>query len=374
MTKLETINQRLIDRFLDFIKSLSEKDNIAIYHDTDPDGICAGTLMFNALEKLGLKTAIFEGFDHGDPNMVEDVLMKVKESDINVIMFLDLLADRHPEKIKEVEKYAHVILIDHHPIENDVSSEKTIFIKPQIFVKGIIPSRYCTTKLVYDFMSKLVDLSDFDWLCGVGIIADFAFDAWPEFLDGLYEKYNIEKKKNHIDSRFGTLVKLIVAANTISFDEVEKAAVKVVESKTMDEAIEKLKEYNIVEEEIQRIMDNPKEGAEEFPDKNMAIINIKSKYYINSIIATRISLTYPDKIFFVVQADKSDPERFAVSGRCQSKRVHLGRLMRDAIQGFEEASAGGHAPASGANLKKSDYEEFKKRIIEFVDKEEYKNG
>ncbi|MCK4670781.1 MAG: DHH family phosphoesterase [Nanoarchaeota archaeon] len=371
---MNIINPRLIERFVDFIKALSPEDNIAIYHDTDPDGICAATLMFNALEKLGLKTAILEGFDHGDPDMVEDVLMKVKESDINVIVFLDLLADRHPDKIKEVEKHANIILIDHHPIENDVASEKTIFIKPQIFVEGIIPSRYCTTKLVYDLMSRLVDLSDLDWLCGIGIIADFAFDAWEDYLDGLYQKYNVDKKKMHIDSKFGAIAKLIVAANTISFEEAEKAALKVIESRTMDEAIENLKGYNKIEDEIQKFLDNSKECTEEFPDKNMAIIHIKSQYYINSIIATRISLNLPEKIFFVVQADKSDPERLAVSGRCQSKRVHLGKIMHDAVKGFEEASGGGHAPAAGANFKKEDYKEFKKRILEMVGKEEYKNG
>lgn len=374
MERIKIINQRLIDRFLDFIKSLSGRDNIAIYHDTDPDGICSGTLMFKALNRMGLNVDVFEGFDHGDPDMVDDVLMKMEESNINVIIFLDLLADRYPDTIKKLERHARVVIIDHHPIENDVSSDRTIFIKPQIFAKDIVPSRYCTTKLVYDFMSRLVDLSDLDWLCAVGIIGDFAFDSWEDYLDRLYDKYNIEKKDDHIDSRFGKVVKLLSGAGTISFEEVEKAALKIVESSALDEAIDSLKEYEKVESEIRKTVENYRDFAEKYPEKDLLIVYVSSPYYINSIVATRISLKMPEKVLLVVQEDKSSSDRIAASARCQSKRIDTGRLLRDAIEGFEEASAGGHIPAAGANIRKSDYEVFKRRIIELVKKEEYKNG
>jgi nanoRNase/pAp phosphatase (c-di-AMP/oligoRNAs hydrolase) len=85
---------------------------------------------------------------------------------------------------------------------------------------------------------------------------------------------------------------------------------------------------------------------------------VKSRFYIKSLVANYISLKYFDKTILILE----DNGRICnVSGRRQDRGDDMNKLLKKLIEGFENASAGGHIPASGGYFPVEYKEEFIRR-------------
>src|SRR3989338_3386777 len=205
----------VIKRIDEFVNSLDKDTKIGLIHDTDPDGICSGVLFNKAVERIRYRGVDFRiKQKHNDVGLTRETLDEIKSLKPDWVVVTDKAVDSDPVMFHEAEKYCKFLIFDHHRILADLNSEQTIFVKSQYINPKIDGSLYPTTKLVYDLLSKHVDLTDLDWIAAVGVISDMAQIQWTDFLDTVFAKYNVAKGTNYFDSSIGKVSGLISTADT----------------------------------------------------------------------------------------------------------------------------------------------------------------
>ncbi|MBD3259170.1 hypothetical protein GF371_00905 [Candidatus Woesearchaeota archaeon] len=360
---MHIINQGLIDRFIEFIHNIKPSDKIAIFYDNDPDGICSGVLMFKALKLLGCTPIIFECAPHDEPRYYDEIIERMQQKKINKIFLLDLVVEQKHDVMKKLEKFAELVIIDHHPFDRDLTSKRTIFIKPPLYVIGINTTRYCTTKQVFDLLSHVIDISQYEWLAVMGIIGDYAFDSWQDFLEHCFRKYEIKEEPDIYQTQFGKVTRYLNYVRTIDNKEVKKVAESLLEIEDFGTAFSILTKYQKIENEIENFIENYRKHTEEHPEKDLLIVHVQTPYKINSSVATQLSRRrFPEKV--VVTYYFTDGHVW-ISARRQDGKMNMGEMLKKCIKGFDEANAGGHVPAAGCSIKKEDWPEFKERLINY---------
>ena len=369
---MKITNQALVDKFINTIKGISKKDKIAIFHDTDPDGITSGVLIKKACEKLGLDVVFVNWLDRSDDSIDNNTIKILKQKGVNYVFFCDLTIYQIPGRIENYEKLGKIIIFDHHPWEKDMNSDNVVFLLPNFFQEGIVNTRYCTAKLVYDFFSHLVNLSEYDWICAVGVIADFAFDAWPEYLDMCFQKYNDERKPNLFDTKLGKIAKLLSYGSSIGRDYINDGFKAVYNSKEPDDVLSKIpEEFKNVEQDILTIVGHYKNDAEIDSENEFIFYKINSKYGISSQVSSIISQKYEPKTLVIVCQQRENDSSVHISARRQDWKIDCGKLMRESSEDIKDANGGGHIPAAGAGIPAKDFEKFKKKLFENVKSKKY---
>jgi len=346
----------LFGRLDSFVSRLSSIDNIAVIFHTDADGITSGVIASKAVERIsGKKPALFLTPAPSEVTLSKKMIAELKKKKINKVVAVDLNVDQDPESIEKIEKFAELLILDHHTIQNDVNSPKTVMIKPQFFSK-INPSRYCASKLVYDIFSRYAKISDLAWLAIIGIYGDMAENEWPEFISETLEKNGL--LNGHI-SKAGAL---IVYAR--SFDEKDgpmKAFDEFYRAKSIKEVLgSKLLDYEEkIEGEIAQFIKKREELAQFYPEKNLLIYEISPKYNIKSELVNRLSRDfYPEMTCIVLQ---KKGKIASIGARNQTGHVSMNDLMIRAAKGIPDSSGGGHIQAAGASIPNK-----KKRIASFM--------
>src|SRR3989344_9443308 len=162
-------------RFYDFIKNLGPEKIALISHVTDLDGVVSASVVNKVVSANVVKFVNYNELD-------EKLVKELKEGKFAKVIFTDLMI-KNPVFIKEIEKFAEILIIDHHPAEFDYNSDKTVFIN----AKG-----YCAAYLCYYLFSKTQNLESLDWLVACACIADFQYFANRKWLQGIYQKYGDE--------------------------------------------------------------------------------------------------------------------------------------------------------------------------------------
>ncbi len=342
-----------------FFKSLKPTDNIALLHDTDPDGTTSGKIIVEALNQLGHTVKLFLINERKEHFISDEKIAQLKQHNINILITTDKTVDTNPTQIKKIEQFAHIVVFDHHIIEHDISSDKTIFLKPQLIFDGVPPDRYCSAKLSYDILSRITNLNHLDWICAVGVIGDMAYPAWPEFMNNIYKKYNIKPQPNPIDTPLGIVTQLISFAESLG--EAETCFNLILKSDSIAQATTNLKQYMFIKTELEQYINNAEKNVEKYNNNQLIIYKIESKYKIKSMLSTALSQRlYPNQTLIIVQQIENE---MTISARRQDCKKNMNKLLKLAL-GTLKGNAGGHAPASGASVGVKDYPEFKKRLIQ----------
>jgi len=354
---MKIINEKLMKRFELFFKNIKPSDKIALFHDTDPDGTSSGKIIYEAVKRLGAEISlILVSNSHIIP---DKIIIELQEKGINKLITTDKSVDEGPEQIKKIEKFSEICVFDHHVIQKDISSKKTLFLKPQILFDTDKPSQYCSAKFTYDLLNRVVDLSDLDWICVTGIIGDMAAVTWKDFVDGVFKRYNLEIKEDIFESELGLLTQLISFAEAMG--ESEECFDIILESKNIKESIEKLSKYKEVKEEADYYYNNFDKLSKK--QGNLIILEIESKYNIKTIVASKTSnKRYPHTTIIVTQ---KFGEIMAISARRSDSKIAMNILLKRSLEGLR-GKGGGHVPASGASVHLEDYEQFKKNLVKVL--------
>jgi len=355
------MNKKKLDRFKEFINSIAKDDVVAVLHHTDPDGICSGVIMAKLVEKKrGKKADLRINQGSNDIAIQDSTVEKLRQIKASKVIITDLCVDQIPDNVLEIEKFAEILIIDHHKIYNDLESKKTIFIKPQL-VSEKNPASYPATKLCFDLASEIEDMSDLDWVAAIGVIGDCAFNSWKDFLDSVFSKYKIEKKQDLFETSIGKSATLMSDAECVSKAKAAESFEVVYNAKSPDDVLNSsLKKYQeAVESERQYWLGHLEEFAEQ--DENFIFYLIKPKYEIKSSISTILSLEHPHKTIILVQ-DINDGNLY-ISARRRDEKVAANELLENCIKGLENATAGGHVPAAGGTIRKEDLSKFKKNLF-----------
>ena len=291
-----------------------------------------------------------------DNSFVQDL----KKRKITHLITTDLAVDQRKDQIKKLEKFMSILIIDHHKLYNNVNSDKTIVVKPQLFQSEIDPSQYCASKLSYDLFSELVDLHDLDWLAVVGIIADSTYRSWKPFAKKTFRRLGLSTPENPFNSALGRICNLMAYYEIYSPTTIQKLYYAVRNANNYKSALNsEIKKAELVNKEIEYFLRNYERFTEKH--KDLLLVHIKPKFRIGSILATRISNTLRHKTIVVAQEVKG---RIFVSARRQDFKVAVNDLLEQSVKDIKESSAGGHVPAAGARFAKEDYTEFSKKIID----------
>lgn len=362
---MKPINPELKGKCLDFIRSITTSDAVAVIHDADPDGISSAAIISETIKNLRGNGV---DFFISDKLRVypENLLKELKQKQVNRIISLDIALEENQEAVKLLSSFAKLMIIDHHKINNAVP-EKVLLIKPQLLYEDADPSQYCTSKFIYDLCSEISNVECMDWIACVGIIADMNYRSWKPFFNATIKKYKFAPNEDPFRTILGRVTSII--SSSIFYDEknIPKIAEAVVNAKSPQDILKsELAQYEkAVQKEISFYRTNAKKNAEFYDDINLIYYEISPKFDIKSVVSTLISLDYKDSTVIVVDARN---EFMGASGRNQSGKVAVNDLFLDAVKGLENANGGGHKASAGAGFMRKDHAVFKKRVIDLLRK------
>ncbi len=341
------------DKYLDFVEAIKSGDRVVLCFDQDGDGIPATVLMLKTFQRLKIDNVHWVPFNRNDRMHVAEQILAWNPTHV---IFLDVAAEMYHELMSKLVN-RKVMVIDHHEI-NDPFKGVTI-LKPQSigFDK---PNQYCTAKLVYDYMSNFADLEDISWIAAVGIISDMGQETWREFLRDVFERDNFEMKSDWYASVPGKIAQIINSATSVNPIRTEEAIALLLNSTPREILKSPLSVLNNdINAEIAKYMAEP---VESFHDGLLNIQVIKDpSYSIGGVISNKRSVAETKKAFITITVFG---DKLKVSARSQKFKVPMNKLLKKSVEGFENANAGGHDPASGASLPGKHLDKFKKNLIE----------
>lgn len=351
-------------QFKRFMTGIVPSDKVAVVFHNDPDGVCSGVILAKIVERLRKKRV--DGFFYPVDNKVFLTIELVKKlRGFNKIITTDLAVDQFPDSVKEVERFAEVLVVDHHKLINNLASGRTTFIKADFLRED--SASYCASKLVFDLGNGVVNIADLDWVSCIGVIGDMAWPVWRGFLDNTLRKYGFDVVDDPWKCVFGECAKVISSAEIVKRDNIGKAFDVLYRAKSARDIIssELSKFSKLVDEDI-AFWRSKVRNVKCVQDLELVLLEISPKYKIKSALSTLVSIDNPH-ITWVV-ADISGDKEVSVSARRQDRLVPLNKVMDDAVKGIPNAFGGGHVPAAGATLPKDFYAKFKEQLFDSVRK------
>jgi len=350
-------------KFIDFIRGITKQDKIALFHDVDGDGIPAAAITINALKRLGLKVDMVIGKGREELTPSEETIKQLKDGKITVLITLDKPTDKNPKAIIEISKFAKILVVDHHSREAqiDIDDKKVLIFKPQFFTNHP-PAPYATAKIVFDYFSKIVDITDLDWIACAGTMSDAGDVYWRDFIKQIQSKYGFEG-----DDPWKTDLEKVVGymSHTECYKKgyYTKALSALAKSKSPKDFLKSdvKKYFDAVNKEVTSYIQNVKKNAE-FKD-DLIYYEINPKYNIKTIVSTVLSIRfYPDKTLIVVV--NNDNPKLSISFRRHDGKKDMVKLSKESLKGLTDAVPGGHIPAAGGSVWKEKLGDFKRKVIE----------
>jgi single-stranded DNA-specific DHH superfamily exonuclease len=328
--------------FANFISKLNEKDKIALITHTDLDGLIAAKIANEVLNANIIKFVRYEELN-------QILVKELKRGGFTKVIFTDLLIER-PDFIHAIEKFADILIIDHHLFKQDFNNEEITFMNAQ---------GYCAAYLSYYLFSKIQNIEKFDWLVAIACIADFYYIKNAEFMSEVMEKYgdNFILANNMIkeEGLFWRLQWDISLALIYYKDNLRKVY-DALDPKMP--GIDNLKQaVKFAQTEID--LELKKFEKEKKQIKDILFYVSDSKYGVKSFISTNVSLKYPHETIIILEKDE---KYYQISARRQDGKVNTNDLLKSLLNGLEDASGGGHLKAAGGHFLLKDLDEFKRRL------------
>jgi len=336
--------------FHNFVNNISKEDKIGVVTHTDVDGIASGIFLQKILESKNLKIDFIEFLNYGAGALEE----LGNRRDYDKLFFTDWNADGDSDALEFLRSKGDVLVFDHHPLNGNLEN-----------TKGIIKTNadYCSSHALFDLAREKnhFNIKDLEWLVCAAIIEDYTWDKHPDNFKLIKSIYPEVKKDISIRSSEPGKIGIAISSSLIYYNPDFKRVYDLVFKKDLDFLFKAERIIgNAINIEIKKFKDN----SEHFSKQKLYFSYINSKYNLSSIIASKLS----DECFrgstIIIASKIKDKEGFVkISSRNQTKKVDLGKLLKKCVEGFENASAGGHIQASAASFPKKYLETFKENII-----------
>ena len=330
-------------RFFDFIGRLEETDKVAVIsHGADTDGVVSARIVNKVLNASFVK---FIGYT----DLNEELVMELKSKKINKIVFTDLFI-KNKQFVDELEKFAEILIIDHHNMEHDYNSANTVY---------LVAHGYCASYLAYYLFSKAVNLENMDWLVACASVSDWLYESNRAWMQAVYNKYEekfSDGNEGIKQSKFWDMQYLI----SLSILYFRPNVMKVYEK--IGEQFGDLKDLKLYAVPVQREIDSLVERFEneKIEIKDGFFYEVEARYPVTSVISNIISLKMLDKTIII---GESKYPFYKLSLRRQDGKVDMNKLAKKLAEGFEKSDGGGHFKASGVSVLSRDARSLKERII-----------
>jgi single-stranded DNA-specific DHH superfamily exonuclease len=348
-----------------FLEEIGEKDEILIIFNNDGDGICSCTLLMKFLELTKRK----KPYIIAQPiPMEKNIVQKIKSTFPKKIIFLDIVVDQQEDIIKKIRSFADILIIDHHQINKNLNTRhgdhaSVVHFNPRFTDKDVYQS---TSYCVYKLCSELMNMADFLWMAGVGMVSDYNLDNSKDLVAEVKKKYKIET--DLYASFFGRIADMVSASHAtglLSCEEIAELFMRIDDPKNIENARggdKLIRSYQEIENEMLSIMGDSERNAE--VSGKIVLYNLKSKYKLISPVSTKISEKYRDRLVLIYSKSGN---KIKVSARNQKKNINAGKIMKFAASGLK-ASGGGHEAAAGATVDEKDWDKFIEKVKELVNK------
>lgn len=323
-----------------FLDQISSKDNIAIIHHDDGDGVCSGIILHDHCKSKGATVKTFTY------KLSKTLLSKLNLKEFNKIIITDVSVKAIQEDIKSIT-HAQIFVTDHHPKYQ--LPEEVLYLPTT--EQGYIPSSRTAYELTG--IKKFLSL--------IGIIADSGnlYKENDDFIKEALEELSLTLEK------FQTNYAHIFSDTIVYFADAPEKIFQILQEINSLQDIEKLKKYaDEVEEEIQKYVSDYKEKSEKLGTANYYFF--QPKFQIKGIVAAIISKGNNSEPFIFVSKKDSDPNLVGISARDQSPNADLPALLEYATKDLENSNSGGHPRASGGQIMTKDLEKFKQKVKEFT--------
>lgn len=327
-------------RFDSFISDLRDAEKIFVISHTDLDGIAAAKVVEHALD---VDEVFLIDYVYFNDSFIE--MLKNKKPS-HVIITDHLVKEKDARKI---EKFAKLLIIDHHVPECDLNSERTVFLNAQ---------EMCATYISYYLFSKIKDLDRIDWIVACACISDFLYRNVGDFMKKVFLKYG--ERFNYDNVRIGKFwdTLSVISMSLIYFSKNKKEVYDSIGENFGD--LGNLSKYaDIIRNEIDNC--TKRFEMEKVPIKNGFYWEFSSKYPVKSWVINEISVKKPD-ITFIFGEIRGDS--MVLSARRQDGKVDVRVLLKKLVSDFEGSDAGGHTKASGGYINLKYKNEFSKRVME----------
>ena len=325
-----------------FLKNISPKDNIAIIHHDDSDGVCSAILFDNYCKNKGAKTKNF--YYHLGETKSKSLPLK----QFNKIIITDISSKDIQNQLKDI-KNKKIFYTDHHPIYPTPK-----YITAYLTAKqGYIPSSRTTYELT----------KGKKFLAMLGLIADSGnlYKENNSFIKKSLKQFNLtleEFQKNYSHIFSDTLIYL---------EKSPQKAYKILSEISSLQEISKLKKYaNKVEKDIVKTVKKAKQKSEKINGIN--IYKINPKYKIKGIVAAILSRENTAEPHIFLSIKTSNPKILGISARHNSDNANLPQLLEFASKNLKNSVCGGHKRASGGQVRKQDLKKFKQNLKNYVKK------
>ena len=333
--------------FYDFVNLITPRDKVAIVTHIDLDGLASGLFLEKILEAKNIPLDYID-FITIKQDMVKEVSVKLNALGITKVFFCDLGIDSIDfEGFMDLKKDMDVFLIDHHPL-NESFPDKRNIIKTR--------TDDCSAMTIFDLGEGIFNTDSWRWLNCAAIFSDYSYKKQENFdyLKSIYPEVNLDNISGSIP---GINARKIASA-LVYYEYNKKYVYDLVKQRKLEELNEI---YEIIEEEINRLIEDFPLKKDYSEKKDLYFYEIESKFNVVSSVTSLISKMKPESSFVFMQR-WGDIIKF--SARNQSNSQDMGFLMKDCVAGFQDASGGGHAAAAAAKIREGDLEEFKKRLLE----------
>lgn len=338
-----------MDKAVEFLKNITAKDGVVIIFNNDSDGISSCLIVMKTLEKNGIK----KPYIISQPMPPEKNLIKrVQTSLPNKMIFLDMAIDQKDDVVKKLKGICDILIIDHHQVFKNLNSANVVHYNPRFKNPKVYQS---TSYLAYKICSKVHDVSQYLWVAAIGMVADYDLSHSKELVD--------EAKKRYFSlddfSMLSFMIESARATKKMTCEEIVNVLARYddyhafLESKDAEKMTES---YRELQSEIDMTFADAEVNSE--ITGKLVLYNIKSKYSISSIISTKLSEKYKNKIIVVYEKSGAKAK---LSARTHSG-LDVAKILQKAAHGLK-ASAGGHEAAAGATMDAKDWEKFKENLI-----------
>lgn len=350
----------LIKQFKNFINNLNNEDKIGLIYHNDADGITSGVILAKALKRyknIEIKYLIPPDKDY---DIKDEFILDLKRKKINKLIIVDMSLDKEKIQLEKISRFSDILIIDHHPKNNQITNNKITIIKSEDITKKYYPC----AKLVYDLFNNLVEITDLDWISCIGIIGDMGYKPWKDFVNKTLKKYNEPVPNQIMKTKLSKLVGYITAATCCDYKNLNQTFNKVYNAKNMNELLNSdLKKYKIqFSKELNYWLNKHTEAKEIL--KDLYLLKITPKYNMNSPISTAMSLKYFFNKTLIIISEYPNEKKLHISLRRQDQKIDMGQLIKDMHKKSEFIKGGGHAPAAGGSLPKNKFKHFEKILKE----------
>lgn len=316
-----------------------EKPTI-IFHK-DSDGVCSAALMHHYTSG--------NAFPNDGPgiDITENLLDIIKDSED--VIFVDLPVDQLD--ILDKLKGKNVFILDHHPPEKDLTTGSIIHVNPRFEDREVyLPASYLTWKLVKN------EVKDMAWKAAVGVVGDHGVEDCKDLMDRVEkERPSLLPEDRYIykevkESRLGMISDMIEASKVVRGVRGIRESFRVIRDTADPEGVLKTRlvdYYHKSRKRIEQERNSFEKHAEYFPGTDAYLYGIKSRSSLVSDISTLVADEKKDSIIIIYQKESYGMK---LSARCQSDRVDVSEILKDAVG--KNGKAGGHPQAAGGFVQR----------------------